>query len=83
MGWVGGDTYNGVGFGIVFLPVVLSRFDCLGGGVLARLPYEVGMVKSSEGFVIVRSYGGIGSVGIIPGVFSLVTCWCVHGDKRI
>ena len=44
---------------------------------------EVGMVTTSEGCVNGRFYGGVGSTGIIPVVFALVTRWCVRGDKRI
>ena len=51
--------------------------------MLERSPYEVGMVTPSEGFVTFWSDGGDGSVGIMPGVFALVTRLSVRDDKRI
>ena len=74
---VGGDTSDGVGFCIFFLSVFLSSFDRLDGGVqcmLARSPFEVCMLIPSISCGSVWSDGGFGSVGIIPGVFYLVTC---------
>ena len=41
------------------------------------------MVTPSEGCVNGMVSGGVGSTGIIPGVFDLVTSWCVRGAKRI
>ena len=79
---MGVDISDGVGFLLVFL----SCSYRLGGYVecmLARSPSEVGMVTPSEGCVIGWSGGGVGSAGIMPGVFYLVTRWCVHGAKRI
>ena len=29
------------------------------------------------------SSGGVGSIGSMPGVFDLVTHWCMCGSKRI
>ena len=83
---VGGNTSDGVeffGVCIVSLTVVINTFDCLCGGVeciLAHSPSEVGMVTPSECCVSVCYKGGFGSVGIMPGVFTQVTCWCVHGS---
>ena len=53
--------------------------------MLARLPSEagMGMVTTSEGCVIVCSNIGVGSVGIMPGLFARVTLWCVRGAKSI
>ena len=65
-----------VGLCIVFLLLVLSRFDRLCGGVecvLTHSPSEVGMVTPSEGCVSGCSGGGVGSTGMMPGVFALVT----------
>ena len=76
--WLGGGCLsNCVGLCIVFLLMVLSRFDCLCGSVecvLVHSPSEVGMVTPSEGCVNGISAGGVGSTGIIPGVLSLMTC---------
>ena len=72
MGRVGGDTSDGVGICIVFLPVFLSRFYPLGGRaqcMLVSSPSEVGMVTPSEGCVSGWYGGDFGSVGIIA--------WCV------
>ena len=83
---VGGVISDGVGLCIIFFLMVLSCFDSLGGGVegvLAHSPSEVGMLTPSEGCVNGISAGGVGSTGIIPGVISLMTCWCVRGAKRI
>ena len=41
------------------------------------------MVTTSEGCVSGWSVIGVVSAGIMPGVFALLTRWCVHGDKRI
>ena len=46
-------------------------------------PSEFGVVTPSEDYGNGISFGGFGSTGIIPGVFALVTRWCVRGDKRI
>ena len=51
--------------------------------MLARSLSDVGMVTPSEGCVIVWSNGGVGSLGIIPGVFAHVIRWFARGDKRI
>ena len=86
IGLVGGVRSGDVGFCIVFLLLVISSFDCLGGGVecvLVHSPSEVGMVTPSVGCVNCMLFGGVGSTGIIPGVFDLVTCCCVRGDKCI
>ena len=37
----------------------------------------------SECFVGAFYEGGVGVVGITPGVFSCVTCWCMHGSLCI
>ena len=50
--------------------------------VLGHLPYEVSMVTPSESFFNGMLSEGVVSAGIIPGVFSLVMHWCVHGSKR-
>ena len=79
---MGVDISDGVGFLLVFL----SCSYCLGGDVecmLARSLSEVGMVTPSEGCVIGWSGGGVGSASILPGVFALVTRWCVRGAKII
>ena len=79
---MGVDISDGFGFLIVFL----SCSYCLGGDVecmLARSSSEVGMVTPSEGCVIGWSGGGLGSAGIMPSVFDLVTRWCVRVAKRI
>ena len=77
---------SGIEFSFNFLLLVLSCFDCRGSGgecVLGHSPSEVVMVTSSEGFVNGMFSGGFGSSRNIPGVFALVTFWCVHGAKRI
>ena len=51
--------------------------------MLARSSSKVGMVTPSEGCVIGWSGGGVGSAGIMPGMFDLVTRWCVRGAKHI
>ena len=51
--------------------------------MLGHSPSEVGMVTPSKCCVNGMFYGGVGSTVIIPGVFSLVTCWCVRGAKLI
>ena len=51
--------------------------------MLARSPSEACMVTPSEGCVSVWSNGGVGSVGILPGVPDLLTRCCVHGAKHI
>ena len=79
---MGVDISDGLGFLMVFL-ICYYR---LGGDVecmLARSPSEVGMVTPSEVCVIGWSGGGVGSAGIMPGVFALIMCWCVCGAKRI
>ena len=71
---------------MVFLLLFIGRFDHIGGGVecvLGHLPSEVGMVTPSEDFFNVMFSVGVGSNGIIPGVFAIVTHWCVHGAKRM
>ena len=71
---------------MVFLLLVLSCFDLLDGGVewvLGQSPSEFGMVTPSEGCVNGMVSGGVVSTGIIPGVFALVTSWCVRGAKSI
>ena len=86
MAWVGGDNFYGIGFCIVFLTFVRNSFGQIVGGVqclLACSPSEVGMVTPSEGCVSGWSDGGVGSTGMMPGVFAIVTRWCVHGTKRI
>ena len=86
---VGGDTSDGVGFFgvcIVCLAVFLNRFDSRGGGlecVLVCSPSEVGMVTHSECFFSVWSDGGVFPLGIMPGVFYRMKCWCVCGAIRI
>ena len=75
-----------VEFHMVFLLLVLSRFDRLGGGVeciLGHSPSEVCMVTPYEVFVNGMFSVGVVSTGIIPSVFALVTRWCVRGAKRI
>ena len=50
IGLVGGVRSGDVGFCIVFLLLVISSFDCLGGGVecvLVHSPSEVNMVTPS------------------------------------
>ena len=84
-GLVVGVQYVGVEFSMEFLLLVISRFDRLAGGVecvLGHLPYEVSMVTPSESFFNGMLSEGVVSAGIIPGVFSLVMHWCVHGSKR-
>ena len=79
---MGVDISDGFGFLLVFL----SCSYRLGGGVvcmLARSSSEVGMVTPSEVCVIGWSGGGVGYAVIIPGVFDLVTRWCVRGAKCI
>ena len=76
----------GVEFSMDFVLLVLSRFDHIGGGfecVLGNSLTEVGVVTPSEGCVNRVFSGGDASYGIIPGMFSLVTRWCVRGAKRI
>ena len=51
--------------------------------VLARANSEVGIVTLSECSVGVCFERGLGSVGIMPGVFARVTRWCVRGARRI
>ena len=51
--------------------------------MLERLPSEVGMVTPSECFVGTCSEGSVSVVGIMPGVFARVTCWCLHGAVHI
>ena len=41
------------------------------------------MVTASEGCVNVMLFVGVGSTGIIPILFALVTCLCVSRVKRI
>ena len=53
------------------------------GCVLGHSLSEVGMVTPSEGCVNGMFSEGVVSTGIIPGVFALVTRWCVRGAKRI
>ena len=51
-GLVGGFLSSGVELRMVFWLLVLSRFDCLGGGVecvMGHSPYEVGMATDIEG----------------------------------
>ena len=86
---VGGVLSDGFGFCNIFL-LVLSRFDCLGGGVecvVVHSPSEDGIVTPSEVGINGMSDVGVGSIGIITGVFALVTRWCVHGamcgDKHV
>ena len=70
---------------MLFLLLVLSRFDRIGGGmecVLGHSSSKVGMVTPSEGCVNGMFSGGVGSTGIVPGIFSLLKCWCVRGYKR-
>ena len=83
---MGSDTSDVVGFFIISLLVFLSRFGRLGGGVwcvLERSPSEVGMETPSEDCVSSWSDGGVGSAGIMPSLFALVTRWCVRGAKSI
>ena len=71
-----GVRYVGVEFSMDFVILVLSRFDRRGGGVdcvLGHSPSEVGMVTLSKGCVNGMFSGDVGSSGIIPGVFSVVT----------
>ena len=71
-----GVQYVGVEFSMDFVLVVISRFGCQGGGVecvLGNSPSEVGMVTLSKGCVNGMFSGDVGSSGIIPGVFSVVT----------
>ena len=85
-GLVGGLSSVGIELCTVFLLLVCSCFDCIGGGVecvLGHLPSEVSMVIPSEGFDNVMFSGGVVSNGAIPSVFSLVARWCVCGTKRI
>ena len=51
--------------------------------MLVRSPSEVSTVKPSESCVSGWSGGGVGSTGIMPGLFALVTRWYVHGAKCI
>ena len=79
---MGVDISDGVGFLLVFLSCYYrlgSDVECM----LARSSSEVVMVTPSEGCVVGWSGGGVGSAGIMPGVFDLVACWCVRGAKRI
>ena len=46
-------------------------------------PSEVNMVTPSEGCVNGMSSGGVSSIVSMPGVFDLVTHWCMCGSKRI
>ena len=81
-----GVLSDGVGFYIVFLLLVLSCFYSLSGGlerVLVHSPSEVSMVTPSEGCFNGMFFGGVGSTEIIPGVFALVTRWCLLVAKRI
>ena len=86
---VGGDNFDVVilcEVCIVCRKVVLNRFDSQGGGmerVLVRSPSKVGMVTPSQLCIGVCSKGGVGSVGIMPGVFARVAHWCVSGTRRI
>ena len=76
----------GVELCMVFLLMVLSRFDRLGGGmecVMGYLPSEVGMVTPYEECVNGMLFRGVVSTDIIPGMFDLVTRWCVRGAKII
>ena len=85
-GLVEGVRSVGVEFCMVLLLMVLSRSDCLGGGVecvLGHSPSEVGMMTPSEGFINGMLSGAVFPTGIISGVFALATRWCVHGAKRI
>ena len=73
---VGGVRSVGIECCMVFLLLVLSRFDSQGGGVecvMGHLPYEVGMVTPYEGCVNSMFSGCVVSTGIIPGAFALVT----------
>ena len=83
---MGGVISDGVGFCSVFFIIIMSRFYRIGGSVecvLAHSPSEVSMVIPSEGCVNVWSVGGVGSIGIMPGMFSLVTFLRVRGAKRV
>ena len=51
--------------------------------MLARSPYEVGMMTPYEVCVSVWYNVGVGSTGIVTGVFSLLMRLCVCGAKRI
>ena len=86
MAWVGGDTFYGIGFCIVFLTFVRNSFGQIVGGVqclLACSPSEVGMVTPSEGCVSVWYNGCVSSLVIMPGLFTGVMSWCVHGSNSI
>ena len=86
IGLMGGVLSDGVGFCVLLLLMVLSRFDRLGSGmdcVMVRSPSEVGMVTPSEGCFNCMLFEGAGSTGVIPDMFALVTRWCVRGAKRI
>ena len=79
---MGVDIYDGVGLFLVFLSCSY-RLGVDLDFMLARSPSEVGMVTPSEGCVIGWSGGGVGSASILPGVFALVTRWCVCGANQI
>ena len=85
-GPVGGVRSGSIESCMVFLFLVLSHFYCIGGGVecfLGHPPSEVGMVTPSEDCVNGMFSVGVGSTSIMPGMFVIVTCWCVRGAKRI
>ena len=68
------------------MKVVFNFFDLQGDGakcILARSPSEVSMVTPSELFLGTCSEGGVGDVGIMPGMFACVMHWCVRGAIRI
>ena len=74
---------------IVVLVLLDRRGDGV-GGMLACSPSEFGTLTPYEGSICVLYIGGssvIGIIwcliGIIPGVFACVTCWCVHGADCI
>ena len=51
--------------------------------VLVRSPSEVCIVTPSELFFGPCFEVGVDVLGIMPGVFAHVICWCVPGDVRI
>ena len=86
IGLVEGVRSVGAELCMVFLLLVLRHFDCLGGGVECVLGHslsKVGVVEPSEGCFNVMFSGGVVFTSITPGMFAIVTRWCVHGDKRI
>ena len=66
-----------VEFCMIFLSLVLSRFDRLGYGmerVLRHSPSEAVTIKLSEGCFNGMFSGGVGPTVNIPCVFTLVVC---------